>query len=438
MKRYSEYKDSKMKWAPRIPIDWQTRPVKGIFDVQLGKMFQNDAGSPDDLHVPYLKALHVNWGIVSIEDLPEMWASPSELKQYGVQNGDLLVCEGGEVGRSGIVYNPPQHCIIQNALHRVRGWHDSDIRFLMYVLHAVASADWFSILCNKATIAHFTREKLTALQIPVPSNDEQVEIADYLDRKTAQIDALIAKKERMIELLKEERAAVINQAVTRGLDPNVEMKDSGIEWAPRIPKKWHARPVKAFFDVQLGKMLQPESGALGDRLTPYLKALHVNWGNVATSDLPEMWANSSDLNQYGIQAGDLLVCEGGEVGRAGIVVEVPQGCIIQNALHRVRARENFDVRFLTYVLYSVAEAGWFSILCNKATIAHLTCEKLVALQIPATIGEEQREIADYLDKKTVQIDGQVSREERSIELLKEYRTALISEAVTGKIDLREV
>lgn len=293
--------------------------------------------------------------------------------------------------------------------------------------------EWF---VNPGAVPSVDVSKFRSFRIPDLPKSEQLQIDAFLDDKTAKIDALIAKKERMIELLKEERSAVINQAVTKGLDPRVEMKDSGIEWAPRIPKEWHARPVKAFFDVQLGKMLQPESAALGDQLTPYLKALHVNWGNVATSDLPEMWASPSDLNQYGVRIGDLLVCEGGEVGRAGIVVEAPQGCIIQNALHRVRARENFDVRFLLYVLHSVAEAGWFSILCNKATIAHLTREKLVALQIPAPTGEEQKEITDYLDKKTAQIDGQVSREERSIELLKEYRTALISEAVTGKIDVR--
>lgn len=244
MRRCDKYKNSEIEWCPQIPEYWQVRPVKARFDIQLGKMLQNDSEFSSDKEVPYLKALHVLWGNVQIGDLPTMWVSPVDISQYGVRTGDLLVCEGGEVGRAGIVYDPPVGCVIQNALHRVRAKSDSDIRFLMYVLYAVAGVDWFSTLCNKATIAHFTREKLTALRIPIPSKDEQQKIADLLDIKTKQIDALVAKKERMIELLKEERTAVINHAVTKGLDAKDEIKDSGIEWLGTIPKRWDLKNIK--------------------------------------------------------------------------------------------------------------------------------------------------------------------------------------------------
>lgn len=169
MKPYSAYKNSGIPWLDKIPNHWEGHPVKYHYNVQLGKMLQNVASNPSDQAVPYLKALHVLWGDVLVSDLPEMWASPSELYQYGVKNGDLLVCEGGEVGRAGILKNLPKDCIIQNALHRVRA-KDSEalVDYLLYLLHAVEGFEWFNIICNKATIAHFTREKFTDLKIPVP------------------------------------------------------------------------------------------------------------------------------------------------------------------------------------------------------------------------------------------------------------------------------
>jgi type I restriction enzyme S subunit len=423
MKQYSAYKDSGIEWAPRIPIDWQARPVKGVFDVQLGKMLQNDAGSPDDLHVPYLKALHVNWGIVDTEDLPEMWAGAPELKQYGVRDGDLLVCEGGEVGRSGIVYNPPKNCIIQNALHRVRVENGADIRFLMYVLHAVASAEWFSILCNKATIAHFTREKLTALKIPIPNNDEQEQVADFLDCKVAQIDQLVAKKERMIELLKEERAAVINHAVTKGLDPNVEMKDSGIDWVGKIPQRWDVRKLKQFFVFEKGKNAQMYTNE-------YVGA---NPGEYPVfSGQTENEGVMGRISSFDYDTGDVLLAT--TVGAKAMTTRMISGrfSLSQNCALFL-PRKGINVRYYRYYVDRLFdyEKGMISLIMQPS----LRFEDLVRYWILMPPRNEQDKIADFLDNKTNQIEGQVSREKRLIDLLKEYRTALISEAVTGKIDV---
>ncbi len=423
-KRYPQYKDSGVEWLGQVPIHWELKRLKYLDKTVMGQSPESDDCNKEGMGIPFLQG-NADFGHLNPE--PSVWcAHPNKV----AEKDDILLSVRAPVGAVNIA---DQVYGIGRGLCAVRPVR-SHKRYAYY--RTLCLPEELNRVATGSTYTAIAVDQVNNVVIANPDQGEQKFISNYLDQKTAQIDDLIAKKQRMIELLKEERAAVINQAVTKGLDPNAEMKDSGIEWAPRIPKKWHARPVKAFFDVQLGKMLQPESGVLGDQLTPYLKALHVNWGDVATSDLPEMWASFSDLNQYGVQAGDLLVCEGGEVGRAGIILEAPQGCIIQNALHRVRAREGFDVRFFMYVLYAVAEAGWFSILCNKATIAHLTREKLVALQIPAPVGEDQKKIADYLDKKTAQIDGQVVREQRSIEFLKEYRAALISEAVTGKIDIR--
>lgn len=207
-----------IKWMGKVPVNWRVDAVKRHYDIRLGKMLQNVPATEDDTLAPYIKAVNVAWGKVFHDDLSEMWASLSEMRQYEVKDGDLLVCEGGEVGRAGIVVKPPDCCIIQNAVHRVRSKASADVNFLKYVMHAVNSAGWFEVLCNKATIAHFTREKFAELRIPTPHIELQRSIAAFLDRETSRIDSLIAKKERQIELLQEKRVALISHAVTKGLD----------------------------------------------------------------------------------------------------------------------------------------------------------------------------------------------------------------------------
>ncbi len=207
-------------------------------------MLQNKPTTESDQLVPYIKALQVIWDKVCVDDLSEMWASPVEIRQYEVGEGDLLVCEGGEAGRCGIVQSPPKDCIIQNAVHRVRPKNLADPSFLRYVLHAVHSSGWFDVLCSKATIAHFTREKFADLRIPFPSDILQRLIAVFLDRETERIDSLIAKKRRQIELLNENRAALISRAVTKGLNRVARMKNSGVEWLGEIPEGWKSIRMK--------------------------------------------------------------------------------------------------------------------------------------------------------------------------------------------------
>ena len=192
------------------------------FSIQLGKMLQNEPQTPRDERVPYLKALYVQWESVDVTDLPEMWASPEDILKYSVQSGDLLVCEGGEVGRAGILWNSPAKCIIQNALHRVRPRKDNCSQYLMYLLEVVSYRGWFDILCNKATIAHFTSEKFGGLSIALPPPNEQRAIAAFLYQETARIDALIEKIRKSIELLCEYRTALITAAVTGKIDVREE------------------------------------------------------------------------------------------------------------------------------------------------------------------------------------------------------------------------
>ena len=237
--------------------------------------------------------------------------------------------------------------------------------------------------------------------------------------------------------MEEYKRAVIQQAVTRGLDPDVPLKPSGVEWLGDIPEHWEASQVKRHYLIQLGKMLQNAASEPLDTEVPYLKAQHVQWFVVNTDDPPTMWASPRDIVQYGICPGDLLVCEGGEGGRAGLVKDISPGYIIQNALHRVRSLSDSKNEYLQYVMSAIASTGWFDAINNKATIAHFTAEKFGALVIPIPPPPEQTAIVAHLDKLTSDIDVAIAHTRREIELLEEYRTRLIADVVTGKLDVRE-
>jgi type I restriction enzyme S subunit len=283
---------------------------------------------------------------------------------------------------------------------------------------------------------------------------EQRAIAAFLDRETARIDALVAKKERLIALLQEQRTALISDCVTgkaevgrmkdehgnssfRLQPSSLPKKDSGVEWLGEIPAHWEVAPVYARYEVALGKMLDAKR-VTGEFSGPYLRNVDVQWDIVNTEGLPEMDFAPSERERYSVRPGDLLVCEGGEVGRTAIWRGEIEPCFYQKALHRVRPRANRDdARFFFYLMYMVAKRGVFAGAGNQNTIDHLTAVQLKHYRFPFAPAPEQRAIATFLDRETARIDALVAKVREAIERLKELRTALISAAVTGKIDVRE-
>ena len=354
---YPAYTPSGVPWLGDVPAHWDVARVKQLYSIRLGKMLQNRPTSSTDAQVPYLKAKNVQWFSVDITDAPTMWASPDEIEQYGIRTGDLLVCEGGEGGRCGLVGEIPAGFIIQNALHRVRPLRSCRNDYLQYVMAVVAKTGWFDATNSKATIAHFTAEKFCSLPTPFPPPAEQTAIVRYLDHADRQIRRYVGGKEKLIGLLEEQRQAVVQRAVTRGLDPEVRLKPSGVDWLGDVPAHWEVVQVKRYYSIQLGKMLQNRPTSPTDVQAPYLKAKNVQWFSVDTTDEQTMWADPDEIRQYGIQTGDLLVCEGGEGGRCGLVEEILPGYIIQNALHRVRSSPNCRNDYLLYVMSTVAKTG---------------------------------------------------------------------------------
>ncbi|TEU12004.1 MAG: restriction endonuclease subunit S, partial [Anaerolineales bacterium] len=281
-----------------------------------------------------------------------------------------------------------------------------------------------------------------AVQIPFSTLAEQRAIAAFLDRETERLDALIAGKERQIEFLQEKRAALISHAVTKGLDPTVQMKDSGIEWLGEIPVHWEVGSVKRYFSVELGKMLNRSTEDGSGIMKPYIRAANVHWSGVELdiSGVNEMEFSPNQLDRYRLQPGDLLVTEGGvTVGRSIIWNGELDECYYQNSLNRVISLPGSPVsaKFLYYWMYFTKINGYVDLLAGKATFGHLTNVMLKDFLMPAPGGLEQHAITQFLDRKTAEIDALIVKVQESIDILKEYRTALISAAVAGKIDVRQ-
>lgn len=440
---YPSYQATDVPWLGNIPRDWKVTEAKYPFEITLGKMLQNEPTSNSDLEVPYLKALHVQWDRVLLDELPTMWASLSDIKSLTVQKGDLLVCEGGEVGRASIVEeNPPPDCIIQNALHLVKPKKNGNVQYLKYLLVHIAAKGWFDVLCNRATIAHFTSEKFKDLPIPLPSLGEQRAIAAFLDHETAKIDTLIAKKECLLELLAEKRQALITHAVTKGLDTHAPMKDSGVDWLGNIPQSWEVSLLKNFVhSVQtgpFGSQLHNEDYVLEG--TPIITVEHLGDNYIVHSDnLPRVSDDDRErLKKYSLEAGDIVFSRVGSVDRRAIVKKAEDGWLFSGRCLRVRPnQEKLNSMYLSLFFGLDGFKDYIVRHAVGATMLSLNTQILSNVPVLVPSLSEQHAIADYLERQISRINRLSAKVKEAIEKLQERRIALISAAVTGQIDVRD-
>ncbi|MGK2953293.1 MAG: hypothetical protein ACSLEZ_13030 [Thiobacillus sp.] len=281
-------------------------------------------------------------------------------------------------------------------------------------------------------------DQLGAIEALLPPPDEQAAIVRFLDWANGRLERAIRAKRKVIALLGEQKQAIIHRAVTRGLDPSVPLKPSGIPWLGDIPQHWEVISLRMRYSVELGKMLDAKR-ITGRYSIPYLRNRDVQWDRVLTDELPVMDIPPSEIARYTVKQGDLLVCEGGQVGRAAFWDGELPVCGFQKALHRVRCLDSSRdyPRFFFYQMQLAAGRGVFTADGNENTIAHLTCEKLRRHRFAFPSFAEQMAVADFLDGELRQFQITVSRLEREIELLREYRTRLVADVVTGKLDVRE-
>ncbi len=425
MKKYGTYKDSGIEWLGQIPKHWEVKKLKFFANVVLGKMLTNDDKGDYQLK-PYLRAKNIEWNTPYMDDVKEMWFSENELRQYRIKKDDLLVSEGGEVGRTCIWADELDECYIQNSVHKVSFLNGINPKFFLNQFILFGKRGHFDAIVNRISIAHLTKEKVKEISFIYPPIEEQQQLAYYLDFKTNQIETLISNKEKLIELLKEERTAIINQAVTKGINPNVPMKDSEIEWLGEIPRHWEIKKLKYLCSL-IGEKVKEKP--------EYVIALEniESWTGKVTGqgDIENM---EGDVNLF--KSGDVLFNKLRPYLAKVVLAKQSGGCA--GELLVLRSNEKMLPEFLFYRMISEMVITIVDGSTYGTKMPRASWEKFISqLQFPFPKKEEQKLIVDYIESEQYRIDTIITKSEQEIELLKEYKTALISEVVTGKVDVRD-
>lgn len=432
------FKESGIEWIGQIPVHWNTLSVNKAYEVKLGKMLQPNLQDERDVKVPYLKAMNVQEGYLSLDKIEEMYCSVHELKNLNLEIGDLVVCEGGEVARSAIIKEKLEGFIFQNSVHRVKGSKKGNTRFLHYLLVTLRASGFINILVNKATIAHFTKDKFNSLKIALPSLNEQLIISDYLDDECNKIENMIKAKQKLIALLEQQRQSIITEAVTKGLNQNVKMKDSGVEWIGKIPEHWSISAFKRISKrVEVG-IAEAATHAYRDSGIPIIRATNLKDGKFNEDELLYLSEEFAEKNnsKY-IFANDLLTVRTGNAGLTGVV---PKSLNMSQCFTMLISTLNDNVNpyFYSYFLNASPGKVYFELTAWGTAQKNISVPILKEMVVPVLPLAEQIEIVRYLQANDEKVDNLILRLNKQIEKLKEYRQSLIYEAVTGKIDVRNM
>jgi type I restriction enzyme, S subunit len=254
--RYEAYQNSGIEWLGEIPAHWKVMPLKHIADVRGGITKGRKFGGVETLELPYMRVANVQAGYIDISDISTIEVPVAEVERYSLRAGDVLMNEGGDndkLGRGAVWTAPIAPCLHQNHVFAVRPNERNTSDWIGLISLSNYAKFYFFSKANQSTnLASISATNLKSLPIVFPPLEEQKTIAHFLDYKTAQIDALIAKKASLLKKLAEKRSALISQAVTKGLNPKVPMKDSGVEWLGEVPAHWEVLGLKRLADVRGG------------------------------------------------------------------------------------------------------------------------------------------------------------------------------------------
>jgi type I restriction enzyme S subunit len=414
-----------------VPEDWIKATVGKYCDVQLGKMLQNDPVSEQDELKPYLRAINISKMGVDLSHEFRMWIRPSERERFRLCAGDILVSEGGDAGRTAIFSSNDEY-YFQNAINRLRPQSYSKIlpEFIYYWFTFLKVSGYVEMVCNVATIAHFTAEKVKAAPLVLPPLKAQQRIAQFLDQKTAQIDGLIEKKRALLERLTEKRQALITRAVTKGLNSTAPMKPSGIDWLGDIPAHWEVKRLSFVSNVIDCKHRTPEYLDEGIPLvsTSEIKPYVIDYMTKRqVSD--EEFATMSEGGRAPVQ-GDIIYSRNVSVGSA-VKVRVDQVLCLGQDLCIVRPNK-VNADFLEHFLNSWACLEQLNSEVVGATFKRVNVDVIKKYFLLLPPEQEQNDICAYLDKA---LKEELKKDEmvaQSMSLLVEYRAALITNAVTGR------
>lgn len=425
--KYAEYKDSGVEWLGEIPKDWGVLKLKYAVD-----LISEKSQDSTQKYVGMENIASKNGKYVQTEEvIPE--GISNTFKDNDVLFGKLrpYLAKSWLANFSGI-------CSSELLVLRAK---EICPKFLQYYTLTDEFVNQVDSSTYGSKMPRASWEFISLLPIPKCSFDLSIKIANFLDHETVKIDTLITKQEKLIELLKEKRQAVISHAVTKGLNSNVALKDSGVEWLGDVPKHWkisHLKYIASIYgrigfrgytvddivDEGEGALVLSPSNIIGDRFS-LEKRTYLSWKKYYES--PEIMVNNNDI---------LLVKTGSTFGKSTIILKKNEPMTINPQMALIKG-VSIDPRFLTYLFNSNFIKGCIEVSNTGSGMPTMTQENInnFIILIP-TLGEDKL-IADFLDREVDQIELIIKKAESAIQLMQERRTALISSAVTGKIDVRQ-
>jgi type I restriction enzyme S subunit len=318
-----------------------------------------------------------------------------------------------------------------------------DLNYSRYVFLMPETTELLDSMVESVTKSHqrIQPERFENLYFPLPPLNEQKLISRYLDQKITQIDSLVEKIQKKIDLLKEQRTSLINHYVTKGLDPNVEMKDSGIEWIGEIPKHWNLQKLTRFCDRVRNGYVGPTRGIMFETGIIYLQGIHTNKIGTITFTPDGPYYVSPDWSEEHsgtiLRYDDIVVVQTGSIGNLGYVTEEFDGANCHAMIIVSTNKTICNGRFLMYSFLSSYVQNFLQSIKTGEILYHINTKKLRLLNVLLPPLHQQTDIVDHLDRETQLIDQLIEKEERRIFLLKEYRQSLISSVVTGKVRVTE-
>ena len=421
MNTYSSYKDSGVEWIGEVPGEWNVKRLDHFFTERKDKV--------DDVSYPPLSVT-----MKGIKDQLEGVAKSddSSNRKLVLKSDFVINSRSDRKGSSGISFRDGSVSLINTVLEP-KNIEPNYVNYLFKSYYFIeeyfrfGKGIHFDLWSTNYSV-------MKNIKIPVLSIEEQQQISDYLDYKTLKIDTLIEKTQQKIELLKEQRTSLINTTVTKGLNPNVEMKDSGVEWIGEIPVEWDTTQIKFICKMMRGKFShRPRNDQrFYDGEYPFIQT-----GDISSTGMYLTKFNQT-LNERGFSVSKefpidtvvmTIAANIGDVSILKIRSCFPDSIIGFHPYH------DMSVKYLYYILTSLKDE-----LHKNSTVStqmNLNVERVGSIKIPLSTVQEQQQIVDYLDKETLRIDKLVDIESKRIDLLKEYRQSLISEVVTGKVDVRD-
>jgi len=426
MPRYSSYRASGVDWLGNIPAGWTIKPLKRLADFINGDAFKPSEWAATG--TPIIRIQNLNGS-------EEFNFFDGEIeRRYLVHDQDLLFGWSGNRGTSfgPFIWRRNEVCALNQHIFRVlpRSMDKSELYWILKAVTAHVEKQAHGII----GMVHITKGDLGAINVPVPSQAEQEAIARFLDCETAKIDALVDEQRRLIELLKEKRQTVISQAVTKGLNPNVSMRDSGVEWLGKIPAHWGLVTLKRLGAIRYGIGEPPKYQPEG---VPLIRATNVHAGKLFDDGL--VFVDPEDIPAQRVlwlAAGDIIVVRSGAyTGDSAIIPEAYGRCIA--GFDMVFRCSSGIPQFLQFALLSsYLKCFQIDLLKLRAAQPHLNAEELGACLVVVPPDADQADIVRFLLDQLSRIDALIAAAGVGVKILRERRAALISAAVTGKIDVR--